>query len=176
MKKKYVSRPLLSLISALIPALFTVADFAAASDTSVTPQSMAPEKSAQLDAVAPDTFITVPGEDSTAGRTTVFTGYATDVGESGIHRVQIAIRSRTTEEWYSFVDQTFGPIQSSDGKLIGITDAELSNASTTRVDWSISITLPDGEYQFFALAIDNAANSQYTGSGVWPVNTLFSVK
>lgn len=174
-----VKQTLLRLSLAAIAA-FTVVQapvYVHANDTQVTVQTSAPAQSSREDQAAPDTFITVPIMDYTADTTTTYQGYATDAtGGSGFDRVDIAIRDSTTELWYDFTKNTFGPISDADGNLVGITASTLSNTTSNYTEWSISITLPAGRYQFFALAIDNAGNSQYSGTGVWPVNTSFNVK
>lgn len=166
---------MLCLLSVLMVAIFPAYDNVLADEAQVETQSVQVDPSAGEDTTAPETIITVPIQDYTAGRTTIYKGYATDKGGSGINRVQIAIRDTDTELWFNFTNRTFGPITDSSGR-VGITNAKLSETTVGYADWSISITLPDGAYQFFALAIDNAGNSQYSGKGVWPVNLPFTVK
>ena len=90
--------------------------------------------------------------------------------------MQIAIQDDNSNQWYNFTNGTFGAI-SQGGVDVGITDATLSNTTTVSTNWSISVTLPAGDYTFFALAIDNAGNDAFHGQGlsVWPTNTNFSV-
>jgi len=60
---------------------------------------------------------------------------------------------------------------------VGITTATLSNTTTSSTNWQINVTLEPGDYQFFALAVDNSGNNAFDGAGlsVWPVNRSYSV-
>lgn len=126
------------------------------------------------DLTAPRTFITVPAENESLVGTVTYSGYATDTGGSGINRVRVAVRDTTTQDWYSFSDGTFGPISNN-----GIKDLTppVASTPTANFDWDISLTLPTGSYQFFALAEDNNGNDAFTGKGLplWPVRANFSV-
>ena len=110
-----------------------------------------------VDLIAPETFITVPAAGSNVGGTTTYSGSATDTGGSGFDRVRIAIRDDNANNWYNFTNGTFGAI-SQGGVEVGITSATLFNTTIGDTDWRISITLPEGDYSFFALAVDNAGN------------------
>lgn len=169
-------RPWIIQIFALSGSLIFAPDTAIASDSVDKTQPTSAENLVLDDSTAPETFITVPATSDTVGRTTVFTGYSIDVGGSGIGEVRIAIRDVATELWFDFTRKTFGQISDSSGNKVGIRNAELSDATDSYANWSLTVTLPDGEYQFFALAVDNANNSQYSGKGVWPVSVPFSVK
>ena len=129
-----------------------------------------------VDLIAPETFIAVPAAGSNVAGTTTYSGSATDTGGSGFDRVQIASRDDNANNWYNFTNGTFGAI-SQGGVEVGITNATLSNTTTVSTNWSISVTLPVGDYTFFALAVDNAGNDAFHGAGlsVWPVNTNFTV-
>lgn len=78
--KTLVLMPVQAMVLAIAPVL------AVASDTAVKTELMAVEPALLDDSIAPETFITVPIKNYTAGRTTVFKGYATDTGGSGISR------------------------------------------------------------------------------------------
>ncbi|OED42659.1 hypothetical protein AB833_05755 [Chromatiales bacterium (ex Bugula neritina AB1)] len=146
-----------------------------------------------LDETAPQTFLKTPylkpgqgvthpcpgnGQNTvnTFGGTTTYSGCATDSGNSGFEKVRIAIRDQNTNNWYNFINQTFGPIVQN-GIEVGIKDITSTSTSTTFINWDISVTLPEGDYTFFALAVDKAGNDAFTGMGLstWPVNTSISV-
>jgi len=132
-----------------------------------------------VDLIAPETFINSPTANKAVDSTHTFSGTATDTGGSGLNRVQVAIKDTDTGDWYNFVtnDGSFGPI-SQGGNDIGITDASLTTALPTNSSgWEISRTLPAGNYQFYALAVDEVDNDAFHGSGLneWPVNRVFSV-
>ena len=133
-----------------------------------------------IDSVAPETFISVPEDNTSVGGTTTYSGYATDAGGSGFDRVQVAIGiqngNSNPNQWYNFTDGTFGPIRQS-GVAVGITNANLTNTTNARTDWSINATLPPGDYTFYALAVDNEGNDAFHGTGlsVWPENKSFIV-
>ena len=129
-----------------------------------------------VDLIAPETFIAVPADGSSVNETTTFSGTATDTGGSGFDKVWIAIRDENSSQWYNFTNGTFGSI-SQGGVDVGITDANLSNTTTTSTDWAITATLPTGDYTFFALSFDNAGNDAFHGRGlsVWPINHAFSI-
>ena len=130
-----------------------------------------------IDLIAPETFITVPAVGGTVNETTNFRGTAIDTGGSGFEKVWVAIRDEHSNQWYNFTDDTFGAI-SKGGVDVGITNANLSNTTVTSTNWNITATLPAGDYRLFALAIDNAGNDAFHGTGlaVWPVNRNFQVE
>jgi len=118
----------------------------------------------------------VPVAGSSVNGTTTFSGTATDTGGSGFDKVWVAIRDENSSQWYNFTDETFGAI-SQGGFDVGISNANLSNTTTTSTDWNFVATLPTGSYTIFALAIDNAGNDAFHGTGlaVWPTNNTFSI-
>ena len=100
-----------------------------------------------------------------------FTGSAIDLDGDGIARVRIAIEdnnhTNSSNQWFNFAAGQFGTFSE--------TVATLSNVTPTSASWSIDVTLPSGgDYQFYALAVDNFGNQNYFDIGVWPVNTPFS--
>ena len=130
-----------------------------------------------IDLIAPETFITVPANGGSANGTTTYSGHATDTGGSGFDRVCVAIRDNNASQWYNFTNGTFGAI-SQGGVDVGITNANLSNTTNTNTNWSITATLPAGDYTFFALAFDNAGNDAFHGTGLslWPTNNDYTIQ
>ena len=133
-----------------------------------------------IDVIAPETFISVPSNGSGVDGTTNYRGFATDAGGSGFDRVQVAIGIQNgnsdPNQWYNFTTGTFGPI-TQNGVDVGITNANLTNTTNTRTNWSITASLPPGDYTFFALAVDNEGNDAFHNSGlsVWPANNDYKI-
>ncbi len=110
-----------------------------------------------------DTFDTLPAAHT-------FTGSAFDMEGDGIQRVRIAIEdnnhTNSSNQWFNFATGEFGSYSE--------TIATLSNRTATSATWSIDVVLPGGgDYQFYALAVDNLGNQNYFNRGVWPENTRF---
>ena len=132
---------------------------------------------AQFDNSIPDTFIDVPATSGVVGTTPIFSGTATDLGGSGFNRVNVAIQRIADGLWLNFHTGGFGPI-SVNGVDVGIRNAILANTSISSTDWSFDATLPPNtDYRLYALAVDNAGNDAFHGTGlsVWPVNRAFTV-
>ena len=118
----------------------------------------------------PSTTIATPAPGAPTPATVTFTGSATDAGINGIAKVRVALREDATGKWYDFNQQQFEsppPVNES--------DANMTNTSTNYTDWNITATLPDGDYTFLALAVDNSGNEDYSGGGLWPVQRQFTV-
>ena len=126
----------------------------------------------QVDICPPDTTITSP---SSAGQllsgSYTFTGTATDIGNTGINRVRIAIEDNNhtndNNRWFNFSTGTFGSFSA--------TVATLTNVTASSTDWNINTVLPRGDYTLYALAIDNADRQNYYNIGLWPTNQQFFV-
>ena len=132
---------------------------------------------AQFDATPPATFINIPTVGGTVGASATYSGTATDSGGSGFNRVNIAVQRNSDNSWLNFNTGGFGPI-SINGVDVGITTANLTNTSLTSTNWNINVNLPAaGSYRLYALAVDNAGNDAFHGTGlaVWPVNRAYNV-
>ena len=130
------------------------------------------------DTTAPTTVISVPAAGAAVDGSSTYSGTASDTGGSGFDKVRIAIQ-RSDGFWFNFtnIGDAFGNI-SVNGDERGITDnATLSNTTDSFTNWQINVTLPPGNYEIFALAVDNAGNDAYSDSDlpVWPVKNNFSV-
>jgi len=119
----------------------------------------------------PDTIIASPRANGvTVPSTHTFTGSGVDVDGDRIQRVRIAIEdnnfTNNSNRWFNFGTGQFDSYSE--------TVATLSNSTPTSASWSITATLPsDGDYQFYALAVDNLGNQNYFNTGVWPQNRRF---
>jgi len=124
----------------------------------------------------PDTFIDTPVAGGSVFKSARFSGTATDLGGSGFDRVNIAIQRTSDRRWLNFVDGGFGPI-SIGAVEVGITTANLTNTSLSSTDWSFNTFIQPGSYRLLALAVDNAGNDAFHGSGLseWPVSIPFNV-
>ena len=108
-----------------------------------------------------------------------FTGRAIDTGGAGFTsdgagpapRVKIAIQDNATNLYFDIANN------SGFGGFVSI-DASLTNPSANYVDWSTpSVTLPDGDYTLFALAIDDDGQQNFFGSGNdWPERLQFIIQ
>ena len=108
-----------------------------------------------------------------------FTGRAFDTGGAGFisdgngpaPRVTIAIQDNATNLYFDIANNGgFGSFVS--------TDASLTNPSANFVNWSTpSVTLPDGDYTLFALAIDDDGQQNFFGAGnQWPERIQFFIQ
>lgn len=114
---------------------------------------------APADTHAPIADITFPlnGGDTISSDSTI-TGFATDVGGSGFKFVSVLLLNTDTGEYYDFDNNSLTTTWTQ--KL-----ASLSNTDTGFTDWEITVALPDGNYQLYSIAHDNAGNAATNSNG-----------
>ena len=120
------------------------------------------------DTTPPSVEFTVPTPGNTLGTSPTLSGTANDTGGSGIKNIRVAVKSLDLNLWYDFVDGTFGSWAS--------TNATLANQTNSYADWTVSTSLPTGQYTIVAHAVDNDGNYQTKpdGSILWK-GTRFTV-
>ncbi len=103
------------------------------------------------DTTAPSTNILTPAAGSSVQSNVTLSGTATDAGGAGFGRVELRLRNLTTLQWYDFNNNSIG-------NTATIGTANLSNTTATGTDWDLAVSLPDGAYRLWAIAIDAQDN------------------
>lgn len=111
------------------------------------------------DTEAPIADITFPvNAGDTIPVNSTLTGYASDTGGSGFKFVSVLLLNIDTGQYYDFDNNSLTSTWTQ--KL-----ASLTNTDTFYTDWSLSVSLPDGQYRLYSIAHDNAGNEATAGNG-----------